>query len=199
MKPLTTLEKLTDSLRCLPGVGAKSAARMSLHLLQHNRAGGLALAEALTEAMNRIGHCEQCRNYTEQPLCSLCADQRRDATVICVVETPSDVAAIESSRSFQGLYHVLMGHLSPLDGIGPDDIGLDKLEERVQRGGVAEVILATGSTVEGEATAHYIGGRMTALGVGVSRLARGVPMGGELDYVDSSTIAQALSGRRPLG
>lgn len=195
---LTAIETLNQALRCLPGVGNKSASRMTLHLLQHNRGGALTLAKALTEAVERVQHCDCCRNFSEEPLCHICQDARRDAALICVVETPSDVAAIESTSTFKGRYHVLMGHLSPLDGVGPNDIGLDVLDERVSEGGITEVILATSSTVEGEATAHYIASMMRSKGVSVSRLARGVPMGGELDYVDSSTLAQALSGRRPL-
>jgi recombination protein RecR len=195
---LTAIENLTQALRCLPGVGNKSASRMTLHLLQHNRAAALSLAQALTEAVERVRHCECCRNFSEDALCSLCQDTRRDAGIICVVETPSDVAAIESTSSYKGRYHVLLGHLSPIDGVGPNDIGLDLLDARVDSGGVTEVILATSSTVEGEATAHYIANQMRARGIEISRLARGVPMGGELDYVDSSTLAQALSGRRPL-
>lgn len=195
---LSALDNLTQSLRCLPGVGNKSATRMTLQLLQHNREGAVTLAHALLNAVERVGHCERCRNFSEAARCDICLDARRDATTVCVVETPSDVTAIESTSSFKGHYHVLMGHLSPIDGVGPNEIGLDVLEARIAQGDIAEVILATSSTVEGEATAHYIANQMRARGVAVSRLARGVPMGGELDYVDSSTLAQALSGRRPI-
>ena len=155
------IEQLVESLRCLPGVGRKTAQRMALHLLEREREAGMALSRALVEAMEGVGHCQQCRNFSEQELCGLCADTRRDATTVCVVESPADVVAVEQSGSYRGLYFVLMGHLSPIDGIGPEDIGLDILKARIQRDGVSELILATNPTVEGEATAYYLQ-RMTA-------------------------------------
>lgn len=193
------IENLVDALRCLPGVGPKSAQRMVLHLLERDRNGGETLAKALSEAMQGIGHCQQCRNFTEEDLCGICADPKRDAALICVVETPADVAAIEQSSSYCGKYFVLMGHLSPIDGIGPEDIGLDVLEQQLQTTELKEVILATNPTVEGEATAYYIAEMLGNAGVEVSRIAHGVPIGGELEYVDGNTLAHALSGRRRVG
>lgn len=192
------LNELIESLTCLPGVGPKSAQRMSMQLLERNREGALALAQALTKAMEGIGHCEQCRSYTEERLCALCQDVRRDDDVLCVVETPADVVAIESSGSFRGRYFVLMGHLSPLDGIGPEELGLSKLEELVKRSAAKELILATNSTVEGEATAYYIAEMFHDSDVEVSRIAHGVPIGGELEYVDGGTLSRALASRRPV-
>jgi recombination protein RecR len=190
------LEELVDRLRCLPGVGPKSAQRMALHLLERDREGGAALAEALRTAMEGIGHCRQCRNFSEAELCDICADERRDDSALCVVEAPADVLAVEQSGSFRGRYFVLMGHLSPIDGIGPEEIGLDLLAQRVSDGGVGEIILATNPTVEGEATAYYLADMLRGQGVQVSRIAHGVPLGGELEYVDGSTLAHAFSGRR---
>ncbi|MFL3654607.1 MAG: recombination mediator RecR [Halioglobus sp.] len=196
MKFSPSLQDLMDALRCLPSVGPKSAQRMTLHLLERDREGALALAAALRDAVERVGHCSLCRNFTELEVCELCSDAKRDASMVCVVETPADVLAIEQSGSFRGLYFVLMGHLSPIDGIGPAEIGLDDLQQRVIDEGVGEVILATNPTVEGEATAYYLAEMLQPLGVGVSRIAHGVPLGGELEYVDGSTLAHALSGRR---
>ena len=196
MKFSPSLQDLIDALRCLPSVGPKSAQRMTLHLLERDRDGALALATALRDAVEKVGHCTLCRNFTELEICELCSDPKRDATVVCVVETPADVLAIEQSGSFRGLYFVLMGHLSPIDGVGPAEIGLEDLQQRVIDEGVAEVILATNPTVEGEATAYYVADMLQSLGVGVSRIAHGVPLGGELEYVDGSTLAHALSGRR---
>ena len=196
MKFSPSLQDLMDALRCLPSVGPKSAQRMTLHLLERNREGALALAAALRDAVEKIGHCSLCRNFTELEVCELCSDLKRDASVVCVVETPADVLAIEQSGSFRGLYFVLMGHLSPIDGVGPAEIGLEDLQQRVIDEGVGEVILATNPTVEGEATAYYVADMLQPLGVGVSRIAHGVPLGGELEYVDGSTLAHALSGRR---
>ncbi|MDG2048018.1 MAG: recombination mediator RecR [Halioglobus sp.] len=196
MKFSPSLQDLIDALRCLPSVGPKSAQRMTLHLLERDRDGALALATALRHAVEKVGHCRLCRNFTELEICELCSDPKRDATVMCVVETPADVLAIEQSGSFRGLYFVLMGHLSPIDGVGPAEIGLEDLQQRVIDEGVAEVILATNPTVEGEATAYYVADMLQPLGVGVSRIAHGVPLGGELEYVDGSTLAHALSGRR---
>ncbi len=190
------LERLIEALRCLPGVGPKSAQRMSLHLLERNREGATALARALDTAMERIGHCQRCRNLSETDVCELCTDPRRDAATICVVETPADVVAIEQSGSYRGRYFILMGHLSPIDGIGPAEIGLDDFQQRVEEEGIREVILATNPTVEGEATAFYLTEMLRERDVQVTRIAHGVPLGGELEFVDGSTLAHALAGRR---
>ena len=198
MKFSPTLENLIEALRCLPGVGPKSAQRMTLHLLERDREGAVALAGALHEAAERVGHCVRCRNFTELDICEICSDAKRDATTICVVETPADVMAVENSGSFRGIYFVLMGHLSPIDGIGPAEIGLEAFHQRVIDEGIEEVILATNPTVEGEATAYYLTDMLQSGGVRVSRIAHGVPLGGELEYVDGSTLAHALSGRRPV-
>jgi recombination protein RecR len=191
-----TLQSLIDALRCLPGVGPKSAQRMTLHLLERDREAALKLSSALREAVERIGHCRLCRNFTELDTCEICADPKRDHSVVCVVETPADVLAIEQSGSFRGLYFVLMGRLSPIDGIGPAELGLDIFQQRVVEAGMEEVILATNPTVEGEATAYYLIDLLQPHGVRVSRIAHGVPLGGELEFVDGSTLAHALSGRR---
>lgn len=191
-----SMEKLIDALRCLPGVGPKSAQRMTLHLLERDREGADVLAVALAEAIEKIGHCSRCRNFTELDVCEICGDPKRDQSVVCVVETPADVLAVEGSSSFRGSYFVLMGHLSPIDGVGPENIGLDRLHKLVKNEGIEEVILATNPTVEGEATAYYITDLLQPEGVKVSRIAHGVPLGGELEYVDGSTLAHAFSGRR---
>jgi recombination protein RecR len=193
-----SLQTLIEALRCLPGVGPKSAQRMTLHLLERDREGAAALADALQQAVARIDHCSRCRNFTELEICEICADPRRDATTICVVETPADVLAVEQSGSFRGVYFVLMGHLSPIDGIGPEEIGLDRFHRRVVDEGIQEVILATNPTVEGEATAYYLIDMLQPEGVRVSRIAHGVPLGGELEYVDGSTLAHAFLGRRTV-
>ncbi|WP_089139043.1 recombination mediator RecR [Vibrio rumoiensis] len=199
MRTSSMLEQLMEALRCLPGVGPKSAQRMAFHLLQRNRKGGLQLAEALSQAMTEIGHCDQCRTFTEQDTCHVCINPKRQANgQICVVETPADIAAIEATGQYSGRYFVLMGHLSPLDGIGPSDIGLDLLDYRLSNGDVEEVILATNPTVEGEATAHYIAQLCKAHGVNASRIAHGVPMGGELELVDGTTLSHSLLGRLKL-
>jgi recombination protein RecR len=198
MKFSPALENLIDALRCLPSVGPKSAQRMTLHLLERDREAALTLAVALREAVEKVGHCSLCRNFTELDICEICSDPRRDTTIVCVVETPADVLAIEQSASFRGLYFVLMGHLSPIDGIGPTEIGLEAFQQRVIDEGIEEVILATNPTVEGEATAYYLTDMLSPVGVRVSRIAHGVPLGGELEYVDGSTLAHALSGRRPV-
>lgn len=190
------IEELIDALRVLQGVGRKSAQRMAFNLLQHKRDGALALSAALENAVNRIGQCRSCRSLTEHDLCSICASPKRDKSVICVVESPADVIAFEQAGGYNGQYFVLMGHLSPIDGIGPEDIGVDRLVERAQELQIQELILATNPTVEGEATAYYITEQLRQLGVKVSRIAHGVPLGGELEYVDSGTLAHALSGRR---
>jgi recombination protein RecR len=196
---LPALDELTQALRCLPGVGPKAAQRMALHLLQHDREGGQRLATALEAAMRTIQHCERCNTFTEDELCALCRSSKRDAALLCVVETPADLMMIEHTQAYTGLYFVLMGRLSPLDGIGPKEIRLDRLLKRAADGAVREVVLATNFTNEGEATAHYIGELLVARGLRVTRLARGVPVGGELEYVDSGTLAQALRERRSLG
>jgi recombination protein RecR len=198
MEPLGSLEELTQALRCLPGVGPKAAQRMALHLLQHDREGAQRLARALGAAAETIRHCERCNTLTEEEICALCRSTKRDATLLCVVETPADLMMIEHTQAYSGLYFVLMGRLSPLDGIGPKEIRLDRLLRRAQDGTVREVVLATNFTNEGEATAHYIGELLAARGLTVTRLARGVPVGGELEYVDSGTLAQALRDRRSL-
>lgn len=191
-----SLHALVEALRRLPGVGAKSAQRMAMHLLQHDRDGALRLAQALREAVERVGHCTRCHTFSEQPVCDTCLDPRRDASLLCVVETPADQAALERSGSYSGLYFVLLGRLSPLDNIGVGDIGVAELLERVADGRIAEVILATSFTAEGEATAHLLGQALRERGLQVTRLARGVPAGSELEYVDLSTIAHALVERR---
>lgn len=198
MKFSPALLELIEALRCLPGVGPKSAQRMTLHLLEHNREGAEALARALTQAVEKVDHCQRCRNFTELEVCEICADPRRETSTICVVETPADVLAVEQSGSYRGLYFVLMGHLSPIDGIGPADIGLDRFQQRVLDEGIEEVILATNPTVEGEATAYYLTDMLLPRGVKVSRIAHGVPLGGELEYVDGSTLAHAFTGRRTV-
>ena len=195
---LPALDELTQALRCLPGVGPKAAQRMALHLLQHDREGGQRLATALEAATRTIQHCERCNTFTEDELCALCRSPKRDAALLCVVETPADLMMIEQTQAYAGLYFVLMGRLSPLDGIGPKEIRLDRLLKRAADGAVREVVLATNFTNEGEATAHYIGELLSARGLKVTRLARGVPVGGELEYVDSGTLAQALRERRAL-
>ena len=193
---LSSLDELAKALRCLPGVGPKAAQRMALHLMQHDRDGARALAAALAHAAQSIRHCERCNTFTEDEICSLCRSPKRDPAQLCVVETPADLLMVEHTQAYSGLYFVLMGRLSPLDGIGPKEIRLDRLLKRAADGAVREVILATNFTNEGEATAHYIGELLGARGLKVSRLARGVPVGGELEYVDAGTLAQALRERR---
>lgn len=192
------IAQLITALRCLPGVGPKSAQRMAFHLLERNRAGARNLAEKLLQAVERVGHCKECRTLTEAEVCNVCANPRRNRTLLCVVESPADVQAIEQSATYNGLYFVLMGRLSPLDGIGPEEIGLDKLQERLSAGEVQEVILATNSTVEGEATAHFIAEMARARGLRTTRIAQGIPVGGELEYIDGGTLARALVGRREI-
>ena len=191
------LDELIQSLRCLPGVGPKSAQRMAYHLLQRDPKGAERLSRSLGEAISRIRHCARCNTFTESETCSLCASPRRDASLLCVVESPGDLLMMEQSQSFAGLYFVLMGRLSPLDGIGPREIHLDRLARRATDGVVGEVILATNFTVEGEATAHYISEMLAGKGLTLSRIARGLPVGGELEHVDSGTLAQAMLERRP--
>ena len=195
---LSSLDELASALRCLPGVGPKAAQRMALHLLQHDRDGAQRLAHALVEATRSIQHCERCNTFTEATLCALCQSAKRDASQLCVVETPADLLMVEQTQAYSGLYFVLMGRLSPLDGIGPKEIRLERLLKRATDGSVREVILATNFTNEGEATAHYLGELLSARDLRVTRLARGVPVGGELEYVDSGTLAQALRERRAI-
>jgi recombination protein RecR len=190
------LDGLIDALRRLPGVGVKSAQRMAFHLLQHDRPAAARLAGALQDAMQRMRHCQRCHTFTESDVCSTCLDAGRNPRLLCVVETPADQAALERSGSYRGLYFVLMGRISPLDGIGVDDIGAARLLQRATDGVVEEVILATGFTAEGEVTAHALAGALRARGIKVTRLARGVPAGSELEYVDLSTIAHAMGDRR---
>ena len=192
------LMQLMEALRCLPGVGPKSAQRMAFQLLERNRQGALRLADALQSAVEHIGHCSQCRTLSEHDVCAICSDTRRDTHLLCIVETPVDVLAIEQATGFKGQYFVLMGHLSPLDGIGPAELGLDKLEARLKAGGISEVILATNPTVEGETTAHYIAGMAADYNIEASRLAHGIPLGGELEYIDGGTLSHAFYGRRVM-
>ena len=190
--------RLIESLRCLPGVGPRSAQRMAYHLLEHNRDGGRQLAEILTLAMDQVGNCDACRTLSEEATCAICANPRRDRTKLCVVETPADVQALEQSTGFQGMYFVLLGHLSPLDGVGPEQLGLDQLEARLASGEVAELIIATNPTVEGEATAHFVSELARVHGITTTRIAHGVPMGGELEYIDSGTLSHAFASRREV-
>lgn len=192
------LMQLIEALRCLPGVGPKSAQRMAFHLLERDRKGATQLSEALQQAVEHIGHCSQCRTLSEDEICSICADTRRNDELLCIVETPVDALAIDQATDFRGKYFVLMGHLSPLDGIGPAELGLDKLEERLKQGQVREMILATNPTVEGETTAHYLSEMAAEYQVDATRLAHGIPLGGELEYIDGGTLAHAFSGRRKL-
>lgn len=197
MKFSPLVQELIDSLKCLPGVGAKSAQRMAFHLLERNRRGGNKLANTLASAMADIGHCQSCRNFTEEDFCEICQSAKRKlSTTLCIVESPGDVIAIEQTGEFSGKYFVLMGHLSPIDGIGPDDLGLDILAKQFASGQFEEAILATNPTVEGEATAHFIAELAQQYQVNISRIAHGVPVGGELEYVDGNTLAHALSGRK---
>jgi recombination protein RecR len=198
MNSPSSLEELIQALRCLPGVGPKSAQRMAYHLLQHDQQGATRLTRALDRALGVIRHCEKCNTFSEGSVCELCRSERRDATLLCVVETPADLLMMEQAQCYRGQYFVLMGRLSPLDGIGPREIHLDRLLKRATDGVVTEVVLATNFTVEGEATAHYIGEMLRPRGLKLSRIARGVPVGGELEHVDSGTLAQAVLERRPV-
>lgn len=189
---------LIESLRCLPGIGPKSAQRMAYYLLQRDREGANLLANALQEALEVVDHCTRCNTFSEQPICPLCATENRNHHLLCVVEMPTDLLMMENTQAYDGLYFVLMGKLSPLDGIGPKEIHLDKLLQRTQDGEVEEVILATNYTVEGDATAHYISELLHSRGIKTSRIARGMPMGGEIEYVDSGTLAQAMLERRAI-
>ncbi|MFI0473019.1 recombination mediator RecR [Halomonas sp. HMF6819] len=193
------IEQLIEAFRVLPGVGPKTAQRMAMHLLEREREGGQRLSQVIERAISEVGYCQRCRTLTEAEVCALCESPRRDDSVLCVVESPADQLAIEEAGGFGGRYFVLHGHLSPLDGIGPEAIGLDLLEERVSAGNIREIVLATNPTVEGEATAHYIASQLAQYGVAFSRLAYGVPMGGELEYVDGGTLSRAFNGRLPFG
>jgi recombination protein RecR len=199
MKHSPQLARLIDALRALPGVGPKTAQRMAFHLLQEGRAGARALSEALQASLDAVGRCKRCRMLTEGELCEICRAPQRDASLVCVVESPADVVAVEQSGSFRGRYFVLMGHLSPLDGIGPEQLGVRELEGILDEGSVRELILATNPTVEGEATAHFLSDLAVKRGIRASRIAHGVPIGGELEYVDGGTLAHALSGRHTFG
>lgn len=192
------INELIDALRCLPGVGPKSAQRMALHLLERDRSAADRLALGLTEASRRVGRCRQCRTLTEQEECVICSNSGRDESLLCVLETPADLFAIEQSGTYRGRYFVLLGHLSPIDGIGPEDIGVDHLMQRLTDENIEELILATNLTVEGEATAYFIGEKAASLGVAVSRIAHGVPLGGELEYVDGGTLTHAFNSRKRL-
>ena len=193
----SAINRLAEALRVLPGVGPKTAQRMVLHLLERDRDGGKRLASRLSEAMNRVGRCRSCRNLTELDECEICSNPKRDHSLLCIVETPADLFAIEQSGSYPGRYFVLMGNLSPIDGIGPEELGIDQLTARCSEG-VREVILALGTSVEGEATAYYISEAIRPSGIAVTRIARGVPVGGELEFVDGSTLSLALTGRKPF-
>lgn len=193
------LNQLIMDLKCLPGVGVKSAQRMALHILQRNRDGGLQLSQTLTKAINTVGNCKQCRTLCELENCSICTNLARDANVLCIVETPLDIIAIEQTGAFRGLYFVLMGHLSPIDGIGPEQLGIDKLRQRLKSGKVTEVIMATSTTVEGETTTYYIADIIKAYpNIRATRLALGMPLGGELEYLDGSTLSRAISQRSTI-
>jgi len=196
MNDITVLEALKQALRRLPGVGPKSASRMAYHLLERDRDGARLIAQALTDAIERIGHCKRCNNLSETELCPICSSARRDHSLLCIVESPSDLVSLDQSGVYNGLYFVLMGRLSPLDGIGPDEIGIPRLEALLDEGAIKEVVLATNLTVEGEATAHYIGELVRARQIKATRIAYGVPIGGELEYTDRNTLARALAGRR---
>ena len=198
MKNPPALEQLIDSLRCLPGVGPKSALRMAYYLLQRDRKGAAKLGNSLENALQVLAHCTLCNNFSESPTCPLCTSEKREISQLCVVEMPTDLMMMEQTQSYNGMYFVLMGRLSPLDGVGPKEINLDKLIKRAQDGVTQEVILATNYTVEGEATAHYISELLKTRGLAVSRIARGLPMGGEIEYVDSGTLSMALLGRKKL-
>ena len=190
------LNQLIESLRCLPGVGPKTAQRMALHLLERNREGGLQLASVMVDAMQKIGRCKQCRDLTELEVCSICANPRRDQSLLCVVESPVDVLAIEQATAYQGQYFVLLGRLSPLDGIGPAELGLDQLAEKLENDSPEEMIIATNPTVEGEATSYYLQRMAKKHAIRITRIAHGVPLGGELEYTDQSTLAHAFGSRR---
>ena len=193
-----SLDELIAALKCLPGIGQKSAQRMALHLLERERQGAERIAGAITQALDKVKHCQRCRNFSDTELCDICDDAGRDPGMLCVVETPADVLAVESSAAFRGRYFVLLGRLSPLDGYGPGELGLDALEQQIADGEINEIILATSATVEGDITAQYIADIAARHGVTSTRLARGIPLGGELEFVDSGTLSRALSGRQQI-
>jgi len=193
-----SVEQLQLALQRLPGVGPKSAQRMGFHLLERDRDGAFSIAEAIKSALSRVNHCQRCNNFSESDLCTICASARRDNAILCIAETPADVEAIEQASAYKGMYFVLMGHLSPLDGIGPEQLGVSRMLELIQSGDISEVILATNLTLEGEATADYIADLLQPHKVSVTRLARGVPVGGELEYMDAGTLNQAFSDRREI-
>ena len=196
MSSSAALDALIEALQCLPGVGQKSAQRMALHLIERDKSGARQLAETTLNALDKVSHCQQCRNFSDAEVCQICARESRNESLLCVVESPADVLAIEASAAYQGLYFVLLGRLSPLDGLGPDQLGLDLLESRFAEGSISEVILATSATVEGDITAQFIADVARKYQIGTTRLARGIPLGGELEYVDSGTLSRALSGRQ---
>lgn len=192
------LVQLIDALRCMPGIGQKSAQRIAFHLLERDRDGASSMSSALAEAMSGIGHCQRCRMFTEHELCSICSASGRDASQLCIVESPADVMAVEDATGYRGMYFVLMGHLSPLDGIGPEELGLAALEQRLKDETISELIIATNPTVEGDATAHFLSDMATRHEISASRIAHGVPLGGELEYVDGGTLSHAFYGRRAV-
>lgn len=198
MSGLSAIEALKEALRRLPGVGPKSAQRMALHLLERDREGARLIADSLRNAIERVHNCQRCNNFSEQELCTLCSSPRRDSSLLCIVESPADMMSLEASATYNGLYFVLMGHLSPLDGIGPEQLNVPRLEALLDKEPIKEVILATNLTVEGEATAHYLGELARARRIRATRIAHGVPVGGELEYTDRGTLARALSGRREI-
>lgn len=198
MSGLSAIEALKEALRRLPGVGPKSAQRMALHLLERDREGARLIADSLRNAIERVHNCRRCNNFSEQELCTLCSSPRRDSSLLCIVESPADMMSLEASATYNGLYFVLMGHLSPLDGIGPEQLNVPRLEALLDKEPIKEVILATNLTVEGEATAHYLGELARARRIRATRIAHGVPVGGELEYTDRGTLARALSGRREI-
>jgi len=198
LKYTPLIDQLIEALRCQSGIGPKSAQRIAFELLERNRQGAKQLADALNKAMEDVGHCERCRNFSETPVCTICSSPKRDETSLCVVENPANVVSIEQTSSFFGRYFVLMGNLSPLDGIGPEEIGLDKLKSIVDQNEISEIILATGTTIEGEATAHYISQVFSGKTIKITRIAHGVPLGGELDLVDGGTLSHALASRQEI-
>ena len=193
-----SLDELINALTCLPGVGQKSAQRMALHLLERDRGGGQRLAQGLLQALDRVGHCERCRNFSDTEICEICEDTSRDESLLCVVESPADVIALESAHAYRGRYFVMLGKLSPLDGLGPEQLGLDRLESLLEEGKIKEIILATSATVEGDITANYIADLADNHEISSSRLARGIPVGGELEFVDSGTLSRAIAGRQQI-
>ena len=194
----SVIQQLISAFRCLPGVRPKSAQRMAFYLLQRDRAGGQHLAHSLVEAMSKVGNCRRCRTLSEKEVCAVCANPKRDSSLLCVVESPADMAAIEHGTGYRGQFFVLGGHLSPLDGIGPEELGVDVLEQRLGEGDVTEVILATGATVEGQATAHYLSELVHEKSIRVTRISQGVPLGGELEFIDSSTLNHAIGERQSM-